>query len=57
MKIINGVPFIYFVKIWLNELLGHRVFGVRCCDCYVISIYCDLYIFYGEWNVRGVNVE
>ena len=25
--------------------------------CYVISICCDLYVFCGEWNVRGVNVE
>ena len=29
MKIISGGPFIDFVKIWLNELLGPLVFGVR----------------------------
>ena len=28
MKIISGGPFIDFVKIWLNELLGLTVFGV-----------------------------
>ena len=54
MKIISGDPFIYFVKIWFNKLLGLTVFG---SDSYVISIYCDLYIFWGKWNVRGVNVE
>ena len=33
------------------------VFGVRCSDCYVIIICCDLYVFWGEWNVNGVNLE
>ena len=56
MKIIIGGPLIDFVKIWLNEFLGFMVFGVKCCDCYVISICCDLYVFWGEWNVRDVDV-
>ena len=42
MKITSGGPFIYFAKILLNKLLGLMVFGVRCSDCYVISICCDL---------------
>ena len=45
MKIISGGPFIDFVEIWLNKLLGLTMFGVRCSDCYVISICCDLYVF------------
>ena len=57
MKILCGGPFIYFVKIWFNKLLGLTVFGVRCSDCYVISICCDLYIFWGKWNVTGKIVE
>ena len=57
MKIISGGSFIYFVEIWLNKLLGLTVFGVRCSDCYVINICCDLYVFSGKWNVRGVNVD
>ena len=39
MKIISGGPFIYFLEIWLNKLLGLTVFDMRCSDCYVISIY------------------
>ena len=58
MKVISGGPFIYFVEIWLNKLLGLIMFGARCSDYYVISICCDLYMsFGGEWNVRSVNVE
>ena len=57
IKIISGGLFIDFVEIWLNEMSGLTVFGVRCSNCYVISISCDLYIFCREWNVRGVNVE
>ena len=53
----SGGPFINFVEIWLNELLGLTVFGVRCSDCYVISICCDLYVFWGERNVRSVNIK
>ena len=57
MKVISGGPFIDFVEIWLIKLLGLMVFGVRCSDCYVISICCDLYVFWGKWNVRGIDVE
>ena len=57
MKIISGGPFIDFVKIWLNELLGLRVFGLRCCDCYVITLCCDFVHLLSEWNARGVNVR
>ena len=49
MKIISGGPFIKFLKIWFKSWLsGLMVFGVRCCNCYVISICCDLYIFWGS---------
>ena len=41
----------------VNGLLGLAMFGVRCCDCYVVNTCCDLYVFWEEWNVRGVNVE
>ena len=58
MKITSGGPLMEFMEIWLNKLLSlKRVFGVRCSDGCVISICCDLYIFWGKWNVRGVNVE
>ena len=45
MKIISGGPFIDYMEIWLNKLLDLTVFGVKCCDCYVIKIYYDLYSF------------
>ena len=35
MKIICNGSFIYFVKIWLNELMNLIVLGVRCSDCCV----------------------
>ena len=35
-----------FIKLWLNELFGLVMFGVGHCDCYVISICCDLYVFW-----------
>ena len=57
IKVISDGPFIHFAEIWLNNLLGLTVFGVCCSDCYVISICCDLYVFWREWNVRGVKVE
>ena len=38
VKVVGGGPFMNFVEIWLYELLGHMVFGMRCCDCYVISV-------------------
>ena len=37
-------PFINFVKIWLNELLGFMVFGALYGDSCVIGMSCDLYI-------------
>ena len=48
MKVISDGPFIYFAEIWLNNLLGLTVLGVRCSDCHVISICCDLYVFGGS---------
>ena len=56
MKIISGFPFIDFGKICFNDLLGLTVFDVRCCDCYVIGICCDLHIFWEEWNIKSENV-
>ena len=44
----------FLFSVFLNCL---TVFGVRCSDYYVISIFCDLYVFWGKWNFRGVNVE
>ena len=57
MKVIGGGPLIDFEEIWLNELLGLTVIGMRCSDCYIISICCDVYVFWREWNVRSVNIE
>ena len=57
MKVVGGGPFLDFVEIWLNNLLGCVGFGVRCNDCHIISICSEFYTFWWEWDVRGVNVE
>ena len=33
------------------ELLGLAVFGVRCTDCYVIGICCNLFVFWGVGEI------
>ena len=46
-KVIFGGPFIYFVKIWLNKLLG-----LRClvCDAVIVmsSAYVVICTYFGE---------
>ena len=57
VKVVVGCPFVNFVEIWLYELLGLVVLGMTCCDCDVISVCGELYVFWRVWNVRGINVE
>ena len=57
VKAVVGGPFMNVGEIWLYELLGLTVIGVRCCDCYVVSVCCELYVFRRVWNVRSIYVE
>ena len=42
VKAVVSGPFMNVGEIWLYELLGLTVIGVRCCDYYVVSICCEL---------------
>ena len=57
VKIVYGGPLVNFVEVWLKELLGLTMFSVGCCDCYIISVCCELNVFRWMWDVRSVNVE